>query len=250
MNYTDNYYFTVRTHPYIPIDKLHFCWSNDVRIVNKNEESDGRAIAKWIGGEAKIETDGDIGACLKSIAVFDTAGWRITDPITIQPFDSLGIKPSSAGYPPDGWDDAFDPEPYLPSGPNSAKMIMPEIEFDEIAKGCAYCDVSDDYGSNFRISFYMESKWSAVYSCSVSPNPAGERLEVRMTVEGDPAAVTADAPVTALLYSGTGLVAKETFADIRSGGSLDVSHLSEGTYYLNIEVNGTVVDRQVVLIQR
>lgn len=36
----------------------------------------------------------------------------------------------------------------------------------------------------------------------------------------------------------------------REGGSLDVSRLPEGTYYLNIEVNGTVVDRQVVLIQR
>ena len=96
----------------------------------------------------------------------------------------------------------------------------------------------------------MESKWAIIYNCSVSPNPAGERLDVKMTVEGDPAAVTADDPVMALLYSGTGLVAKETFADIRSGGSLDVSHLPEGTYYLNIEVNGTVVDRQVVLIQR
>ena len=268
VNYTDNYYFAVQTHPYIPIDKLHFCWSNDVRTVNKNgDENTGdsdfkpitdisvndsiyEAIRRFGNGEATIETEGDVGPCFITAGGLDTTAWQITDPITIQPFDSLGIKPSSAGYPPDGWDDAFDPEPYLPSGPNSAKMIMPKTDLDEIAKGYAYCDVSDDYGSKRRIGFYMESKWAIIYSCSVSPNPAGERLDVKMTVEGDPAAVTADDPVMALLYSGTGLVAKETFADIRSGGSLDVSHLPEGTYYLNIEINGTVVDRQVVLIQR
>ena len=268
VNYTDNYYFAVQTHPYIPIDKLHFCWSNDVRTVNKNgDENTGdsdskpitdisvddsiyEAIRRFGNGEAKIETEGDVGPCFTTAGGLDTTIWRITDPITIQPYDSLKITPSSAGYPPDGWDDAFDPEPFLPIGANSAKMIMPKTDLDEIAKGYAYCDVSDDYGSKRRIGFYMESKWAIIYSCSVSPNPAGERLDVKMTVEGDPAAVTADEPVTVLLYSDTGLVAKETFADIRNGGSLDVSHLTEGTYYLNLEINGTVVDRQVVLIQR
>ena len=63
----------------------------------------------------------------------------------------------------------------------------------------------------------------------------------------------AEAVVRPLEYSGAkdyvSVTATPT-VDIRNGGSLDVSHLTEGTYYLNIEVNGTVVDRQVVLIQR
>ena len=262
----DKYYFMIQTHPYIPVDRLHFCWSNDVEVSNKFGDDDqeeiivtpvepGGGIAVYPahgGGAATIETEGDISPCLNH---------TIGDPI---PFDSISviIKPgihdhidiSPTAYEPGGdpipWD-PIEPEPFLVPGPNAAIFTMPQVDDDEIASGLAYCDVSDDYGRKIRIGYFMQSEWNAVCGTySVSPNPAGERLEVRMTMEGDPAAVTADAPVTALLYSGTGLVAKETFADIRNGGSLDVSHLPEGTYYLNIEVNGTVVDRQVVLIQR
>ena len=203
-------------------------------------------------GENQIETEGDISPCL-IYAVGDPVPFD-SIPMIIIPgiVDHLDINPTAYGP---GGDpiplDPIEPEPFLVPGPNAAIFTMPQVDDDEIASGFAYCDVSDDYGRKIRIGYFMQSEWNAVCGTySVSPNPAGERLEVRMTVEGDPAAVTADAPVTALLYSGTGLVAKETFADIRSGGSLDVSHLPEGTYYLNIEVNGTVVDRQVVLIQR
>lgn len=203
-------------------------------------------------GENQIETEGDISPCL-IYAVGDPVPFD-SIPMIIIPgiVDHLDINPTA--YEPGGDPiplDPIEPEPFLVPGPNAAIFTMPQVDDDEIASGFAYCDVSDDYGRKIRIGYFMQSEWNAVCGTySVSPNPAGERLEVRMTVEGDPAAVTVDAPVTALLYSGTGLVAKETFADIRNGGSLDVSHLSEGTYYLNIEVNGTVVDRQVVLIQR
>lgn len=262
----DKYYFMIQTHPYIPVDRLHFCWSNDVEVSNKFGDDDqeeiivtpvepGGGIAVYPahgGGAATIETEGDISPCLNH---------TIGDPI---PFDSISviIKPGihdhidisptayEPGEDPIPWD-PIEPEPFLVPGPNAAIFTMPQVDDDEIASGLAYCDVSDDYGRKIRIGYFMQSEWNAVCGTySVSPNPAGERLEVKMTVEGDPAAVTADTPVTALLYSGTGLVAKETFADISEGGSLDVSHLTEGTYYLNIEVNGTVVDRQVVLIQR
>lgn len=262
----DKYYFMIQTHPYIPVDRLHFCWSNDVEVSNKFGDDDqeeiivtpvepggGNAVyPAHGGGAATIETEGDISPCLNH---------TIGDPI---PFDSISviIKPgihdhidiSPTAYEPGGdpipWD-PIEPEPFLVPGPNAAIFTMPQVDDDEIASGLAYCDVSDDYGRKIRIGYFMQSEWNAVCGTySVSPNPAGERLEVKMTVEGDPAAVTAGAPVTALLYSGTGLAAKETFADIRNGGSLDVSRLPEGTYYLNIEVNGTVVDRQVVLIQR
>ena len=203
-------------------------------------------------GENQIETEGDISPCL-IYAVGDPVPFD-SIPMIIIPgiVDHLDINPTA--YEPGGDPiplDPIEPEPFLVPGPNAAIFTMPQVDDDEIASGFAYCDVSDDYGRKIRIGYFMQSEWNAVCGTySVSPNPAGERLEVRMTVEGDPAGVTADAPVTALLYSGTGLVAKETFADIRSGGSLDVSHLPEGTYYLNIEANGTVVDRQVVLIQR
>lgn len=203
-------------------------------------------------GENQIETEGDISPCL-IYAVGDPVPFD-SIPMIIIPgiVDHLDINPTA--YEPGGDPiplDPIEPEPFLVPGPNAAIFTMPQVDDDEIASGFAYCDVSDDYGRKIRIGYFMQSEWNAVCGTySVSPNPAGERLDVKMTVEGDPAAVTADEPVTALLYSGTGLVAKETFADIRNGGSLDVSHLPEGTYYLNIEVNGTVVDRQVVLIQR
>lgn len=263
----DKYYFMIQTHPYIPIDKLHFCWSNDVSTVNKNgDENTGdsdskpitdisvddsiyEAIRRFGNGEAKIETEGDVGPCFTTAGGLDTTVWRITDPITIQPYDSLGIKQTSANYPPDGWDDAFDPEPFLPIGANSAKMIMPKTDLDEIAKGYAYCDVSDDYGSKRRIGFYMESKWAIIYSCSVSPNPTSDRLDVKMKVEGD-ASMSEPSPMTVKLYGDTGLVREATFDDPVAGGSIDVSNLPEGTYYMNLEINGTVVKRQVVLIQR
>lgn len=262
----DKYYFMIQTHPYIPVDRLHFCWSNDVEVSNKfGDDSQEEIVVKSIepgggiavypahgGGAATIETEGDISPCL-IYAVGDPVPFD-SIPMIIIPgiVDHLDINPTA--YEPGGDPiplDPIEPEPFLVPGPNAAIFTMPQVDDDEIASGFAYCDVSDDYGRKIRIGYFMQSEWNAVCGTySVSPNPAGERLEVRMTVEGDPAGVTADAPVTALLYSGTGLVAKETFADIRNGGSLDVSHLPEGTYYLNIEVNGTVVDRQVVLIQR
>ena len=101
------------------------------------------------------------------------------------------------------------------------------------------------------VSHKVSSSWRAVPPCSysVSPNPAGDSLNERAeTASGD--APQKPQAVTVLLYSETGLVARQTVDDIREGGSVDVSHLPEGTYYMNIEAEGTVVDRQVIEIRR
>lgn len=253
------YGFRIKLYPEdIDLELIDFCWDNSVHVYNKSDGSrvdsarPGSMLRGSYGGIASIKTDGDVAPCSMklddwhdTIMVIDTIA--ILNPYPGIGIDYGGVHPTSVVEPggdPIGLDDI------VMYGKNCAVVTMPGVSSEEYAAGDIICDITDDFGTKYHVTYTMQSSWTPVYSCSVSPNPAGERLEVRMTVEGDPAGVTADEPVTALLYSGTGLVAKETFADIRSGGSLDVSHLSEGTYYLNIEVNGTVVDRQVVLIQR
>ena len=253
------YGFRIKLYPEdIDLELIDFCWGNSVHIYNKSDGSrvdsarPGSMLRGSYGGIASIKTDGDVAPCSRklddwhdTIMVIDTIA--ILNPYPGIGIDYGGVHPTSVVEPggdPIGLDDI------VMYGKNCAVVTMPGVSSEEYAAGDIICDITDDFGTKYHVTYTMQSSWTPVYNCSVSPNPAGERLEVRMTVEGDPAGVTADAPVTALLYSGTGLVAKETFADIRSGGSLDVSHLPEGTYYLNIEVNGTVVDRQVVLIQR
>ena len=253
------YGFRIKLYPEdIDLELIDFCWDNSVHIYNKSDGSrvdsarPGSMLRGSYGGIASIKTDGDVAPCSMklddwhdTIMVIDTIA--ILNPYPGIGIDYGGVHLTSAVEPggdPIGLDDI------VMYGKNCAVVTMPGVSSEEYAAGDIICDITDDFGTKYHVTYTMQSSWTPVYSCSVSPNPAGERLDVKMTVEGDPAAVTADAPVTALLYSGTGLVAKETFADIRNGGSLDVSHLPEGTYYLNIEVNGTVVDRQVVLIQR
>ena len=255
------YGFRIKLYPEdIDLELIDFCWGNSVHIYNKSDGSrvdsarPGSMLRGSYGGIASIKTDGDVAPCVRAEKLdslyhrTDTVIIGILNP-SLPGFgdDHSGVHPTSVVEPggdPIGLDDI------VMYGKNCAVVTMPGVSSEEYAAGDIICDITDDFGTKYHVTYTMHSSWTPTYSCSVSPNPAGERLEVRMTVEGDPAAVTVDAPVTALLYSGTGLVAKETFADIRSGGSLDVSHLPEGTYYLNIEVNGTVVDRQVVLIQR
>lgn len=268
---SDRYMFKVELcPPYLPPREVDFCWSNTMQIYDSNGNIVRDDSGKWpplsggIGvidtimgntGIAEIETPGDISPCFPTIynptLPLDSAKIQL-------PIDSLWwgseiviVKPQSTSYPPGDLGGIVNIP--MMTGPDYATVTVPttKIGIGGYAEGDIICDVSDGYGHRYRIAYPLtvKRKYSSK-SYSVSPNPAGERLDVKMTVEGDPAAVTVDAPVTALLYSGTGLVAKETFADIRNGGSLDVSHLTEGTYYLNIEVNGTVVDRQVVLIQR
>ena len=253
------YGFRIKLYPEdIDLELIDFCWGNSVHIYNKSDGSrvdsarPGSMLRGSYGGIASIKTDGDVAPCSMklddwhdTIMVIDTIA--ILNPYPGIGIDYGGVHPTSVVEPggdPIGLDDI------VMYGKNCAVVTMPGVSSEEYAAGDIICDITDDFGTKYHVTYTMQSSWTPVYNCSVSPNPAGERLDVKMTVEGDPAAVTADEPVTALLYSGTGLVAKETFADIRNGGSLDVSHLSEGTYYLNIEVNGTVVDRQVVLIQR
>ena len=253
------YGFRIKLYPEdIDLELIDFCWGNSVHIYNKSDGSrvdsarPGSMLRGSYGGIASIKTDGDVAPCSMklddwhdTIMVIDTIA--ILNPYPGIGIDYGGVHPTSVVEPggdPIGLDDI------VMYGKNCAVVTMPGVSSEEYAAGDIICDITDDFGTKYHVTYTMQSSWTPVYNCSVSPNPAGERLDVKMTVEGDPAAVTADEPVTALLYSGTGLVAKETFADIRSGGSLDVSHLTEGTYYLNIEVNGTVVDRQVVLIQR
>lgn len=256
------YGFRIKLYPEdIDLELIDFCWDNSVHVYNRWDDSledeTGNAITKLYGtagGIAKIKTDGNVAPCVYAelqdsiFCRIDTVIIGIKNPL-LPGFgdDHSGVHPSSVVEPggdPIGLDDI------VMYGKNCAVVTMPGVSSEEYAAGDIICDITDDFGTKYHVTYTMQSSWTPVYSCSVSPNPAGERLDVKMTVEGDPAAVTVDAPVTALLYSGTGLVAKETFADISEGGSLDVSHLPEGTYYLNIEVNGTVVDRQVVLIQR
>lgn len=252
------YGFRIKLYPEdIDLELIDFCWDNSVHVYNKSDGSrvdsarPGSMLRGGYGGIASIKTDGNVAPCPMR------ANWRdtvmVVDSIAIlNPYPGIGIDyggvhPTSVVEPggdPIGLDDI------VMYGKNCAVVTMPGVSSEEYAAGDIICDITDDFGTKYHVTYTMQSSWTPVYNCSVSPNPAGERLEVKMTVEGDPAAVTAGAPVTALLYSGTGLAAKETFADIRNGGSLDVSRLPEGTYYLNIEVNGTVVDRQVVLIQR
>ena len=256
------YGFRIKLYPEdIDLELIDFCWDNSVHVYNRWDDSledeTGNAITKLYGtagGIAKIKTDGNVAPCVRAEKLdslyhrTDTVIIGIKNPL-LPGFgdDHSGVHLTSVVEP------GGDPIPLddiVMYGKNCAVVTMPGVSSEQYAAGDIICDITDDFGTKYHVTYTMQSSWTPVYSCSVSPNPAGERLDVKMTVEGDPAAVTVDAPVTALLYSGTGLVAKETFADIRNGGSLDVSHLPEGTYYLNIEVNGTVVDRQVVLIQR
>lgn len=253
------YGFRIKLYPEdIDLELIDFCWDNSVHIYNKSDGSrvdstrPGSMLRGSYGGIASIKTDGNVAPCvyaeLRDSVFFRTDTIAFVGPL-IPGFgdDHSGVHLTSVVEP------GGDPIPLddiVMYGKNCAVVTMPGVSSEEYAAGDIICDITDDFGTKYHVTYTMHSSWTPVYDCSVSPNPAGERLEVKMTVEGDPAAVTADEPVTALLYSGTGLVAKETFADIREGGSLDVSHLPEGTYYLNIEVNGTVVDRQVVLIQR
>ena len=250
------YGFRIKLYPEdIDLELIDFCWDNSVHVYNRWDDSledeTGNAITKLYGtagGIAKIKTDGNVAPCVYAelqdsiFCRIDTVIIGIKNPL-LPGFgdDHSGVHLTSEVEPggdPIGLDDI------VMYGKNCAVVTMPGVSSEQYAAGDIICDITDDFGTKYHVTYTMQSSWTPVYSCSVSPNPAGERLEVKMTVEGDPAAVTA------LLYSGTGLVAKETFADISEGGSLDVSHLPEGTYYLNIEVNGTVVDRQVVLIQR
>ena len=260
--------------PYLPPREVDFCWSNTMqiydssgKIVRDDSDDDDKwpPIADNIGklgqigallggnGIAEIKTPGDVSPCFSILDVptlpFDSVA--IFNPIDSLRLPDIIVKPQSTSYPP-GDLGGFVNIPVM-TGPDYATVTVPttKIGIGGYAKGNIVCDVSDGFGHKFKIVYPLEVRRRySNKSYSVSPNPAGARLEVRMTVEGDPSAVTADEPVTVLLYSDTGLVAKETFADIRGGGSLDVSGLPEGTYYMNLEVKGTVVDRQIVLIER
>lgn len=266
----DKYFFKVELYPiYMPPQEIHFCWSNTVRIYDKDgnlkrendSNDDGGFPSVTIdpgqitfagSGMAEIETPGDVGICQFAATVPGLP--LITDSLKIKPGDGGGydhlIMPTSTDYPPG----EIDPIITIPAltGPNCAIVTMPALGTDlgDYAAGEIRCDISDDYGNRYRVSYYVRSERGVVYhNYSVSPNPTSDRLDVKMTVEGD-ASMSEPSPMTVKLYGDTGLVREATFDDPVAGGSIDVSNLPEGTYYMNLEINGTVVKRQVVLIQR
>ena len=270
----DKYFFKVELYPiYMPPQEIHFCWSNTVRIYDKdgnlkrandsNDDDDrfpptmvdpGGLVVDYgfIGnGMAEIETPGDVGIC--QFAVEHPGGPAIPADSLIfgrgGGYDHL-IMPTSTDYPPG----EIDPIITIPAltGPNCAIVTMPALGTDlgDYAAGEIRCDISDDYGNRYRVSYYVRTERGVVYhNYSVSPNPTSDRLDVKMKVEGD-ASMSEPSPMTVKLYGDTGLVREATFDDPVAGGSIDVSNLPEGTYYMNLEINGTVVKRQVVLIQR
>ena len=270
----DKYFFKVELYPiYMPPQEIHFCWSNTVRIYDKdgnlkrendsNDDDDrfpptmvdpGGLVVDYgfMGnGMAEIETPGDVGIC--QFAVEYPGGPAIPADSLIfgrgGGYDHL-IMPTSTDYPPG----EIDPIITIPAltGPNCAIVTMPALGTDlgDYAAGEIRCDISDDYGNRYRVSYYVRSERGVVYhNYSVSPNPTSDRLDVKMKVEGD-ASMSEPSPMTVKLYGDTGLVREATFDDPVAGGSIDVSNLPEGTYYMNLEINGTVVKRQVVLIQR
>ena len=266
----DKYFFKVELYPiYMPPQEIHFCWSNTVRIYDKDgnlkrendSNDDGGFPSVTIdpgqitfagSGMAEIETPGDVGICQFAATVPGLP--LITDSLKIKPGDGGGydhlIMPTSTDYPPG----EIDPIITIPAltGPNCAIVTMPALGTDlgDYAAGEIRCDISDDYGNRYRVSYYVRSERGVVYhNYSVSPNPTSDRLDVKMKVEGD-ASMSEPSPMTVKLYGDTGLVREATFDDPVAGGSIDVSNLPEGTYYMNLEINGTVVKRQVVLIQR
>ena len=268
----DKYFFKVELYPiYMPPQEIHFCWSNTVRIYDKdgnlkrendsNDDDDrfpptmvdpGGLVVDYgfMGnGMAEIETPGDVGIC--QFAVEYPGGPAIPADSLIfgrgGGYDHL-IMPTSTDYPPG----EIDPIITIPAltGPNCAIVTMPALGTDlgDYAAGEIRCDISDDYGNRYRVSYYVRSERGVVYhNYSFSPNPTSDRLDVKMKVEGD-ASMSEPSPMTVKLYGDTGLVREATFDDPVAGGSIDVSNLPEGTYYMNLEINGTVVKRQVVLI--
>lgn len=270
----DKYFFKVELYPiYMPPQEIHFCWSNTVRIYDKdgnlkrendsNDDDDrfpptmvdpGGLVVDYgfMGnGMAEIETPGDVGIC--QFAVEYPGGPAIPADSLIfgrgGGYDHL-IMPTSTDYPPG----EIDPIITIPAltGPNCAIVTMPALGTDlgDYAAGEIRCDISDDYGNRYRVSYYVRSERGVVYhNYSVSPNPTSDQLDVKMKVEGD-ASMSEPSPMTVKLYGDTGLVREATFDDPVAGGSIDVSNLPEGTYYMNLEINDTVVKRQVVLIQR
>ncbi len=269
------YGFIINVYPQdIDLDLIDFCWTNTVKIYKKSDDSlvdDGHGspgLTTNPGGLALIKTDGYSGACLNNIE-WDGDGYDnpvdtiLDDPrypfILIRLEDGSIVKVlrgqgnESLPISPMATDDYEHTEidGFQLYGKNTAEVTMPGVSSEEYASGDVICYITDDFGTKYMVSHKVSSSWRAAPPCSysVSPNPAGDRLSVRAETAGGEAPQEPQ-EVTVLLYSETGLAARQTVDDIREGGSVDVSHLPEGTYYMNIEAGGTVVDRQVIVIRR
>lgn len=224
--------YLLKIHHYpedIPEVSLTYCWNNNVDDPNKMLVS--------MFGDAKIETEGDVGFC-GPILHIDTTNIRdnLYPPI---------VKPASVNN--DGL--------ILGAvGPSMAWVTLPKIGFEQVANGLVWCVVEDLNGVSKSDSVYVEAKWSKVYS--ISPNPASTVLTVSEATAPDGVmrsasyAISNESQIRMELYNGQTLVKSLAFDGRQSSMSIDVADLPEDIYYLVIIKNGEAVQREKIVIER
>ena len=92
----------------------------------------------------------------------------------------------------------------------------------------------------------VESKWGSTYK--VTPNPANDVLSIsKISTNSDISLCdVADSDITVSLYSNQALVRQWNVNTANC--HLQVSDIPNGTYYLNIQENGTIVFKQTIIV--
>ncbi len=203
---------------------MYYCWSNTVSVSKKSSR-----FGIGISGVAKIRTEGDVGTCKK------------LGPVTLKPGTTL--KPMVVN---DATINGLDESVLEPAimGKFEAIVSMPKITTSEVAFGKIKCDVSDYFGHSVSLYEDIESKWASAYG--VAPNPADNILSISKTDDGISVCDIARS-ATVRLYDGNSLIREWLLTG--DNKFVSISDIPSGTYFLNIEENGSIVYKQTIIIK-
>lgn len=222
----DKYYFHIDVFPANVIGEMYYCWSNTVSVSKK---SSNLGLGIGLSGVAKIKTEGDVGTC------------KVVGPVTIKPGTIL--KPKIIN---DATINGLDESVIEPAimGKFEAIVSMPKITTSEVASGKIKCYVSDYFGHSVTLSEDVESKWATAYC--VAPNPANNILSISKTND-DISVCDLAQSATARLYDDNSLIREWVLSS--DNKTVSISDIPNGTYFLNIEENGTIVYKQTIIIK-
>ncbi len=220
----DKYYVHIDVFPANEAEEMYYCWSNTVSVSKKSSR-----FGIGISGVAKIRTEGDVGTCKK------------LGPVTLKPGTTL--KPMVVN---DATINGLDESVLEPAimGKFEAIVSMPKITTSEVAFGKIKCDVSDYFGHSVSLYKDIESKWASAYS--VAPNPADNILSISKTDDGISVCDIARS-ATVRLYDGNSLIREWLLTG--DNKFVSISDIPSGTYFLNIEENGSIVYKQTIIIK-
>ena len=223
----DKYYIHVDAYPIEAIEEMNYCWYNTITVTDKSS-----VFSLAIPNKATLKTDGDIGPCQKSGSVTIKPGTSIISPTSLTDA-TINDLPESALEP-------------VRMGKYEAILVMPTLKSTEVASGRITCDITDNFGNSKATYLAVESKWGSTYK--VSPNPASDVLSIsKISTNSDISLCdVADSDITVSLYSNQALVCQWNVDTANC--QLQVGDIPNGTYFLNIQENGTVVFKQTIIV--